>query len=252
MMPIGLEDATKIALVTKEVKAQRKKGVGYNCEIEAHFASECKMSKETKAFVRGAWSGNEDGDEHQNGETCLMEIKSQEVVSKPSSSNYNLNIIDLKKKNEEHLRFNKDFAKTFEKLLNEKRSLESKNSKLVSKINDTLFKVKKLVIDQEVVEPCQKCAELTQEVDSLKSNVSKLQSEALNFSKFKNSSIVLDDMLSHQKLSQDKEGLGFSKNDKTTSVILNKPIVFVKESQSGYSSKSFVNPIAPQTHFVNT
>nr|GEZ33809.1 hypothetical protein [Tanacetum cinerariifolium] len=56
----------------------KKKGVGYNCEIEAHFASECKMSKETKAFVRGAWSGNEDGDEHQNGETYLMEIKSQE------------------------------------------------------------------------------------------------------------------------------------------------------------------------------
>nr|GEV33332.1 hypothetical protein [Tanacetum cinerariifolium] len=52
----------------------KKKGVGYNCEIEAHSASECKMSKETKAFVRGAWSGNEDGDEHQNDETCLMEI----------------------------------------------------------------------------------------------------------------------------------------------------------------------------------
>ncbi|GJV24321.1 hypothetical protein Tco_1377016, partial [Tanacetum coccineum] len=45
----------------------------------------------------------------------------------------------------------------------------------------------------------------------------RLQDEALNFSKFKKSSIVLDDMLSRQKLSQDKEGFGFSKNGKTSS-----------------------------------
>nr|GEZ93794.1 hypothetical protein [Tanacetum cinerariifolium] len=54
-------------------------------------------------------------------------------------------------------------------------------------------------------------------IGSQESNVSKLQDEALNFSKFKKSSIVVDDMLSRQKLSQDKEGLRFSKIDKTTS-----------------------------------
>nr|GEX39743.1 hypothetical protein [Tanacetum cinerariifolium] len=56
-----------------------------------------------------------------------------------------------------------------------------------------------------------------EKVDSLKCNVSKLQDEALNISKFKKCSIVLNDMLSHQKLSQDKKGLGFSKNDQTNS-----------------------------------
>ncbi|GKA25455.1 hypothetical protein Tco_0711564 [Tanacetum coccineum] len=146
-----------------------------------------------------------------------MAINSQEVVSKPSSSNNDLNIIDLQKENEELLKFNKDFAKTFEKLLNEKRSLEKENSKLSSKINDLEIEVKKLANDKEVVEPCKTCDVLTKEVDSLKYNVSKLQDEALNFSKFKSSSIALDDMLSRQKLSQDKEGLGFSKNDKTSS-----------------------------------
>ncbi|GJS51525.1 hypothetical protein Tco_0624887 [Tanacetum coccineum] len=171
---------------------------------------------ENKAFVGGAWSDNEDGNAHQNDATCLMEIDSQEVVSKPSSSNNDLNIIDLQKDNEELLRFNKDFTKTFEKLLKEKRSLENENLKLLSKINDLEFEVKKLVNDKEVVEPFQKYVELTQEVDSLKSNVSKIQNEALKFSKFKKSSIILNDMLSNQKLSQDKEGLGFSKNDKTT------------------------------------
>ncbi|GKA34261.1 hypothetical protein Tco_0720690, partial [Tanacetum coccineum] len=71
-----------------------------------------------------------------------------------------------------------------------------------------------------VVELCKTCDVLTKEVDSLKSNVSELQDEALNFSKFKESNIALDDMLSRKKLSQDKEGLGFSKNDITTSVCL--------------------------------
>ncbi|GJS05274.1 zf-CCHC domain-containing protein [Tanacetum coccineum] len=80
----------------------------------------------------------------------------------------------------------------------------------------------------------------------------KLQDEALNFSKFKSSSIALDNMLSHQKLSQDKEGLGFSKNDKITSASPNKPIVFVKQSQKEIASTSFVKPVVPQTHFSNT
>ncbi|GJW72460.1 hypothetical protein Tco_0129377 [Tanacetum coccineum] len=83
-----------------------------------------RKPKENKAFVGGAWSDSKDDDEHQNDATCPME-------------------------NEKLLKFNKDFAKTFKKLLNEKRYLESKNSKLLSKLNDLEFEVKKLVIDKE-------------------------------------------------------------------------------------------------------
>ena len=75
--------------------------------------------------------------------------------------------------------------------------------------------------------------------------VSKLQKESLSFSKFKKSSNDLDDMLSQQKLSQDKEGLGFSRIEKTTSVSLSKPIMFVKEGQNEKT-------IVPQTPFANT
>ncbi|GJU33874.1 hypothetical protein Tco_1182228 [Tanacetum coccineum] len=77
-------------------------------------------------------------------------------------------IVELQKENEELLRFNKDFTKTFEKLLKEKRSLESKKSKFLSKINDLEFEVKKLANDKEVVEPYEKYDILTQDVDSLK------------------------------------------------------------------------------------
>ncbi|GKB83739.1 hypothetical protein Tco_0950634 [Tanacetum coccineum] len=230
----------------------KKKGAYYNCGIEGHFASESRKPKENKAFLRGAWSDSEDGDKHQNDAKCLMAIHSQEVVSKQSSSNNDLNIIDLQKENEELLKFNKDFTKTFEKLLKEKRALKDKNSKLSSKINDLQIKVKKISNDKEVVKPYKTCDVLTKEVDSLKGHVSKLQDEALNFSKLKESSIALDDMLSRQKLSQDKEGLGFFKNDKTTSASRNKPRVFVKESQKENSSKRFVRPVVPQTHFANT
>ncbi|GJV24836.1 retrovirus-related pol polyprotein from transposon TNT 1-94 [Tanacetum coccineum] len=130
----------------------KPKGARYNCGIEGHFASECRKPKENKAFIRGAWSDSEDGNEQPNDATCLMVIDSQEVVSKPSSSNIDLNIIDLQKENEELLKFNKDFAKTFEKLLNEKRAFKNKNSKLSSKINDLEIEVKKLANDKEVVE----------------------------------------------------------------------------------------------------
>ncbi|GJR43143.1 retrotransposon protein [Tanacetum coccineum] len=223
MVVIGSVKAAIIALRTKVLKAQ-KKGACYNYGIEGHFASECRKPKENKAFIGGAWIDSEDGDEHQM--TRLMAIDSQEVVSKLSSSNNDLNIIDLQKENEELLKFNKDFAKTFEKLLNEKRSSEKENSKLSSKINDLQIEVKKLANDKEVVEPCKTCVVLTKEVDSLKFNDSKLQDKVLNVSKFKESSIALDDILSRQKLFQDKEGLGFSKNDKTTSAYDGGHVVF--------------------------
>ncbi|GJS35291.1 retrovirus-related pol polyprotein from transposon TNT 1-94 [Tanacetum coccineum] len=155
----------------KGCESSKKKGACYNWGIKGHFASECRKLKEDKAFIEGAWSDSEDGDEHQNDATY------------------------------------------------EKRSLEKENSKLSSKINDLQIEVKKLSNDKEVVEACKICDVLTKEVDSLKCNVFKLQDEALNFSKFKESSIALDDMLSRRKFSQDKKGLGFSKNDKITFIV---------------------------------
>nr|GEZ45182.1 hypothetical protein [Tanacetum cinerariifolium] len=155
-------------------ESSKQKRACYNCGIEGHYASKCRKPKENNAFIEGAWSDSKDGVEHQNDAICLMAIDSQEVVSKLSISNNDLDIIDLQKENEELLKFSKDFAKTFEKLLNEKCSLENENSKLLIKINDLEFEVKKLAHNKEVIEPCEKCDVLTQKIDSLKWNVSKL------------------------------------------------------------------------------
>ncbi|GJU25133.1 protein CHUP1, chloroplastic [Tanacetum coccineum] len=176
---------------TKGGKSSRREHGCYNCGDKNHLTDNC-LKPNNKAFIGVTWSDSEDGDEPRNDATCLME-------------------------NQKLLKFSKDFSKTYEKVLQEKRTLEKEHSKLFSKVNELELEVKKLASNKEVIEPCQKCVQLTQVVDSLKSNVSKLQDETLNFSKFKKSSIVLDDMLSCQKLSQDKKGLGFYKNDKTTS-----------------------------------
>ncbi|GKC45387.1 hypothetical protein Tco_1063109 [Tanacetum coccineum] len=211
---------TSAAVTTLETKVAKSRSQREHATI-ATLKAISLVNVESR---RKTWRNIEDGDEQLNDETCLMAIDSQEVVSKPSNSNINLNYIDLQKENEE----------------------------LLNKINDLEIEVEKLVNDKEVIEHCQKCVELTQMVDSLRCNVSKLQNEAFNFSKFKVSSIALDDMISRQKMSQDKEGLGFSKNDKTTSMSPNRPIVFVKESQKENSSTSFVISIIPQSFFVNT
>ncbi|GJT86200.1 zf-CCHC domain-containing protein [Tanacetum coccineum] len=136
------------------VRSSRQKRGCYNCGGEGHFIGECLEPKENKAFVGGAWSDSEEGDEPQKDATCLMAIDSHE--------------------NEELLKFNKKFTKSFENLLKEKRSLENEQSKLFSKINELELEVKKLTKAKELVEPCQSSDVLTQEVESLKSNVSKL------------------------------------------------------------------------------
>ncbi|GJS44261.1 hypothetical protein Tco_0569304 [Tanacetum coccineum] len=92
----------------------------------------------------------QDGDEPQNDATSCMAIDSQKVHPKPSISINELDIFDLQKENEELLRFNKDFTKTFKKLLKEKCSLESEKSKLLSRVNELDLEVKNVVFGSNV------------------------------------------------------------------------------------------------------
>ncbi|GJX08114.1 hypothetical protein Tco_0196046 [Tanacetum coccineum] len=166
-----------------------------------------------KISCESTWGNSEVGDQPEKDTTCLMEIKPPEVYPNSSVSN----LYELQKDNVELLQFCKDFVKTNQRLLKQRHYLKNEQIKLHNKINELELEVRKLTKSKEVIEPCQKYELLTQNIDSLEGNVSKLQEEALSFSKFKKSGSILDDMLCHQELSQDKEGLGFSKAKKTTS-----------------------------------
>lgn len=100
----------------------------YNCGEKGHFINECPKPRVNKAFVGGAWSDSEDEDQPTNDATCLMAQEKFEVSLNSSSSN-NLDIINLQKENEELVKFNDDFRKTFEKVIEEKRLLEQERIK---------------------------------------------------------------------------------------------------------------------------
>lgn len=70
--------------------------------------------------------------------------------------------------------------------------------------------------------------------------VLELQKESLSFSKYKKSTNDLEELISRQKVSQDKGGLGFCKQGTTTPISLTKPITFVK-------AKENKAPIIPET-----
>ncbi|GJY41595.1 hypothetical protein Tco_0428865 [Tanacetum coccineum] len=68
------EEAKAFNLLARNFRGEssKKKEACYNFGIDGHFASEYINPKENKAFLRGAWSDSEDGDEHQNNATCIM------------------------------------------------------------------------------------------------------------------------------------------------------------------------------------
>ncbi|GKC90356.1 hypothetical protein Tco_1151005 [Tanacetum coccineum] len=129
-----------IAKVTKEQTSDDSDSQGGSDEyVEINSATRLIDLEEAVVMVLGTKelkAQDKVSDEPQNEATCLLAVDSQEVQPKPSTYNNIIDLFDLQKENEELLRFNKDFTKTFEKLLKEKRSLESEKSKLLSKIND--------------------------------------------------------------------------------------------------------------------
>ncbi|GJX44206.1 hypothetical protein Tco_0260882 [Tanacetum coccineum] len=70
----------------------RSKGVGSSrgkrnccgCGSKTYFVDDCPKAKMQKAFVGGAWSDSEDGDQMQKDATFLMAIGSQKVNLNPS------------------------------------------------------------------------------------------------------------------------------------------------------------------------
>ncbi|GJZ94771.1 hypothetical protein Tco_0666974, partial [Tanacetum coccineum] len=157
-----------------------------------HLIGECPKSpkdKNQRAFVEGSWSDSgEEDDEKIKGETCLVAHASSEVCSESSYfSDENLSIDDLALDNE------------YEKELKDKLSALEKN--------------KGVDLD------CAKC-------HALKIENEKLKEESTRLNKFEKSTHCLNEMLSSQKPSGDKLGLGFNSLEASSSGT--KEIKFVK------------------------
>lgn len=138
----------------------------------------------------------------------------------------------MQKENEELVKFNDDFRKTLDRAFKEKCLLELENVKSKERVCELESKVKTLEHCKGMIEPCKSCEALTLEVNSLNGKVLELQKESLSFSKYKKSTNDLEEIISRQKVSQDKGGLGFFKQGTTTPISLKKPITFVKAKEN--------------------
>ncbi|GKF86690.1 zf-CCHC domain-containing protein, partial [Tanacetum coccineum] len=74
MVAIGLIEVMVIGAKVLEALKERN---CYGCGNKNHFVDDCPKAKMRKAFVGGAWSHSDDGDQIEKDATCLMAIGSQ-------------------------------------------------------------------------------------------------------------------------------------------------------------------------------
>ncbi|GKA66623.1 zf-CCHC domain-containing protein [Tanacetum coccineum] len=162
----------------KNGKSDRK---CFRCGDPNHLIGECPKpprDKNQKAFVGGSWSDSgEEDDEKAKDETCLMAHASSEMSLKIITKNKHLKAI--------------------------RNSLENEISELKEKLS-------KLERNKEVDLECTTC-------QTLKIDNKKLKEEALKLTQFQKSTCSLNEMLSIQKPSGDKSGLGFNSFEASTS-----------------------------------
>ena len=130
------------------------------------------------------WSCSNDDDNEEMNQSCLMALESPKVHLDTTSSNKTIDAHELNKDNLELIEINNDWIKELKYLLREKRILQKETNKLSSKAKELEHEVKRLKV-KRIVEPCLSCEKLTHAVDSLNNDVSKLQDEAMSFSKYK-------------------------------------------------------------------
>ena len=203
----------------------------FNCGEKDHFISDCPNPLHYKAFVGDVWSDDEDGNQANKEATCLMAIESHEVQHNPTTSKTSF-INELQEENEELLNNYEEVFRKLKLTMKEKRSFQKELSKALHKNNELEIEIKRLVTLHENVEPCKDCENLTLKVVSLSEEVSELQQKSLNVTKLKKSGNDLNEMLNHQKVSQDKEGLGLANNENTISESIAKPLNFEKVNEN--------------------
>ncbi|GJU46733.1 hypothetical protein Tco_1203999 [Tanacetum coccineum] len=180
---------------------------------------ECPKSskdKNQRAFVGGSWSDSgEEDDEKAKDETCLVAQTSNKVCSESTYFSDDISWVDDIKFDSECY----NFRKISLKIIIKNKQLKKAKKKLENEISELKLKLPTLEKNKGVNLECTNC-------QSLKIDNEKLKEEALKLTQFEKSTHCLNEMLSNQKPSGDKLGLGFNSFEASTSE--SKEIKFVK------------------------
>ncbi|GJX79636.1 retrovirus-related pol polyprotein from transposon TNT 1-94 [Tanacetum coccineum] len=191
----------------------------FRCGDPNHLIGECPKpprDKNQRAFVGGSWSDSgEEDDEKVNNEACLVAQTPNEVCSESSYfSDENSSIDDLALDNE----YDK-LCKMSLKIITKNKRLKNTRNSLEKEIRELKDKLSTLEKNKGVDLECTIC-------QSLKIENEKLKEESTRLNKFEKSTHCLNEMLSSQKPSGDKLGLGFNSFEASSSGT--KKIKFVK------------------------
>ncbi|GJY08438.1 zf-CCHC domain-containing protein [Tanacetum coccineum] len=208
----------------------------FRCGYPNHLIGECPKSpkdKNQRAFVGGSWSDSgEEDDEKVKDETCLIAQASNEVCFESFYfSDENSSIDDLVLDNE----YDK-LCKMSLKIITKNKRLKATRNSLEKELSILKEKVSTLEKNKGVDLECVKC-------HMLKIENEKLKEEAIRLTKFEKSTHCLNEMLSNQKPSGEKLGLGFNSFEASSSGT--KEIKFVKAQKKASSDGGPINMGGP-------
>ncbi|GJY96776.1 copia protein [Tanacetum coccineum] len=192
-----------------------------------HLIGEClkpPKDKNQRAFIGGSWSDRDEEDnEKDKDETCLMAQASNEVCSDSSYFSDENSAIDDSTLDKEYDKL----CKMSLKIITKNKQLKAIRNSLKNELCELKLKLSALEKNKGVDLECINC-------QSLKIDNEKLKEESLKLTKFEKSTHCLNEMLRNQKPFGDKLGLGFNSFEASTSK--SKEIKFVKfqkETPSG-------------------
>ncbi|GJV01999.1 zf-CCHC domain-containing protein [Tanacetum coccineum] len=175
----------------------------FKCGDPNHLVEECpKLSRyqNQKAFVGGSWSdSDEDEDEKTNDEKCLMAKASNEVLSETEYFSDDQSSLDKNDLDSEYSRL----CKLGLKVMAKNKTLKQAKVELENEALELRDKLSRLEKGKEVIEECKLCQDLKLENEKLRKEISRLN-------QFNDSSHSLKKIISSQKTSRDKSGLGFN------------------------------------------
>ncbi|GJW06539.1 retrovirus-related pol polyprotein from transposon TNT 1-94 [Tanacetum coccineum] len=214
----------------KNRKSERK---CFRCGDPNHLIGECPKpprDKNQRAFVGGSWSdSDEEDDEKIQDETCLVAQAPNEVCSESSYfSDENSSIDDLALDNE----YDK-LCKMSLMIITKNKRLKAIRNSLENELRELKDRLSTLEKNKGVDLDCAKC-------HTLKIENEKLKEESTRLNKFEKSTHCLNEMLSNQKPSGDKLGLGFNSFEASSSGT--KEIKFVKAQKKTCSDGVDLEP----------